>query len=159
MLDIFTKDALCLLFLNTLLTLAWREPDIGEFLSRMMEIANSHNKINELNGWRRILWEVIAPVLWELHLQVARIHSLINTHRVWMLWMRGVEGLEAGDGQQKWMFRCAAKDVGMILYTTRTRVLLVSSHWNPFCFESCNMCSKQLLPGQIWFPSSDIIGI
>lgn len=42
-------------------------PDIGEFLSRMMEIANSHNKINELNGWRRILWKAIAPVLWELY--------------------------------------------------------------------------------------------
>lgn len=106
MLEIFTKDALCLRFLNTLLTLAWRAPDIGEFLSRMMEIANSHNKINELNGWRRILWKEIAPVLWELHLQVARVHSLINTHRVWMLWTRGVEGLEAGDGQQKWWCGC-----------------------------------------------------
>ena len=54
MLEIFTKDALCLLFLNTLLTLAWRAPDIGEFLSQMMEIANSHSKVKELNGWRII---------------------------------------------------------------------------------------------------------
>lgn len=159
MLEIFTKDALCLRFLNTLLTLAWRAPDIGEFLSRMMEIANSHSKVNELNGWRIINNPSKSDRTSFVRITVARVHSLINTHRVWMLWTRGVEGLEAGDGKQKWIFRCAAKDVGMILYTTRTRVLLVSSHGNPFCFESCNMCSKQLLPGQIWFPSPDIIGI
>lgn len=48
MLEIFTKDALCLLCLNTLLMLACRAPDIGELHSRMMEISNNHNKINGL---------------------------------------------------------------------------------------------------------------
>ena len=150
MLEIFTKNALCLLFGHQIL---------GNSLAGWWRLPTATTKLTNWMGGEESFEKQSHQFLWELHLQVSRIHSLISTHRVWMLWTRGVEGLEAGDGKQKWIFRCAAKDVGMILYTTRTRVLLVSSHWNPFCFESCNMCSKQLLPGQIWFPSPDIIGI